>query len=130
MCKPSEKYFAWEKFSFSFCGPGCCGGNYEITVDTYFGKGYKIERYFARFVSPTWTPEEEPPSTPKEVGEGVCVVFYPDYGAEFELGTLFGWMETVVSASVPMTADISLTLDLDISFLGVEELGVGFSFQF
>ena len=130
VCKPSEKYFAWEKFSFSFCGPGCCGGNYEITVDTYFGKGYEIERYFARFVSPTWTPEEEPPSTPQEVGEGVCVVFYPDYGAEFELGTLFGWMETVVSASVPMTADISLTLDLDISFLGVEELGVGFSFQF
>jgi len=123
LCKPVVKYIAWEKFSFSFCGPGCCGGNYEISIDTYFGKKYTLE----------WslTPGEKAEEPlPGEKEEATCLSTDYTLASEAQLGTLFGWMETDVSATVPVSADISLTLDLSVSFQGIEGLDIGFSFQF
>ena len=123
---PEAKYFAWEKVGLSFCGPGCCGGEYEIDVTAYFGKGYEITGYEFE-----WAPEpEETLPGEKEAKEHECISFKPVYGDEIELNTLFGWMMTSASASVPLTADISLNVDLSVSFLGIEDLGVGLSFQF
>ena len=123
---PVAKYFAWEKVELSFCGPGCCGGEYEIDVTTYFGKGYEITDY--EFV---WAPEpEETLPGEKQAKEHECISFKPVYGNEIELNTLFGWMMTSVSASVPLTADISLNVDFSVSFLGIEDLSIGLSFQF
>lgn len=123
LCKPLVKYIAWEKFSFSFCGPGCCGGNYEISIDTYFGKKYTLEWS----LTPGKTSTEPKPGEKKEA---TCLSTDYSLASEEQLGTLFGWMETDVSASVPISADISLTLDLNVSFQRVEKLGIGFSFQF
>ena len=125
LCKPIVKYFAWEKFSFSFCGPGCCGGNYDISIDTYFGKKYTLEWSLTLGT----TAEEPVPSRGKEE-EVTCLSTDYSLVTEEQLGTLFGWMETDVSASVPVSADISLTLDLNVSFQKIEKLDIGFSFQF
>ncbi|HDI11837.1 MAG TPA: hypothetical protein ENF77_05950 [Candidatus Acetothermia bacterium] len=123
-CKPLTKYLAWEKAHFKFCGPGCCGGNFEVTMDLYFGKKYDV----------VWTiggtakqAEELPPGTQQALS---CLPWTYSLTNEQQLGTLFGWMETDIAATVPVSADISLTLDLHTSFRGVEEIGVGFSFQF
>ena len=134
VCKPIVKYIAWEKFSFSFCGPGCCGGNYDISIDTYFGKKYTLEWV----VKPPFPIEvkvekegaEVEPLPGEEIEKQECLKFDYTLATEEELGTLFGWMETDISASVPVSADISLTLDLDLSFQRIEKLGIGFSFQF
>jgi len=122
LCKPAVKYIAWEKFSFSFCGPGCCGGNYEVSIDTYFGKKYTVEWSF--------TAGEQAEALPGEKTEATCLSTDYSLVTEEQLDTLFGWMETDVSATVPVSADISLTLDLNVSFQGIEELDLGFSFQF
>jgi len=128
VCKPDVKYFAWEKFSLSFCGPSCCGGSWTVDTTTYFGKGYEITSWTCT-IDANPAPEEGPPSPPASP-EKSALKCTPNYGDEVELGTLFGWMMSEVSASVPLTNDISLTLDLGVSFLGVENLDVGFSFQF
>jgi len=127
LCKPDVQYFAWEKFSLSFCGPGCCGGEWTVDTTTYFGKGYEIDAWVCTIDA---TPAEEEIPSPPETPTESALKCTPTYGDEVQLGTLFGWMMTEVSASVPLTGDISLTLDLGVSFLGVEYLDVGFSFQF
>ena len=127
LCLPSEKYFAWEKFDFSFSGLSCCANEkdkYTIDATVYFGKGYKIVSYTLGAEEPS----PHMPGTPKP--EAGCFKYTPVYGDEFQLDTLFGWMMTEVSASVPVSSDISLTLDMSVSFQGFEDLSVGFSFQF
>ena len=135
VCEPIVKYIAWEKFSFSFCGPGCCGGNYEISIDTYFGKKYtlawEVKPPFPIEVKVETEEGEEPlPHPGKPIEKQQCLKLDYTLAAEEQLGTLFGWMETDVSASVPISADIKLTLDLNVSFQKIEKLGIGFSFQF
>ena len=134
LCLPNEQYFAWEKFDFSFCGLSCCDNGvdtYTIDATVYFGKGYVIDSYDITVPDPEDTEDAvqvipgEPP-----VNESSCYTYDPVYGAEFQLDTLFGWMMVEVSASVPVSTDISLTLDLGVSFLGFENLAVGFTFQF
>lgn len=128
VCLPEASYFAWEKWAISFCGAGCCGGKWTVDVTTYFGKGYEVEDFDVTFPTEFMLEEQIPGEPPEEPGK--CIVITPIYGREFQLGTLFGWMLTEVSASVPMSADISLTVDLAVSFLGIQNLSVGFSFQF
>jgi len=43
---------------------------------------------------------------------------------------LFGWCETEVSVSVPISTNISITADLGFSVYGWENLDLGFTFTF
>ena len=56
-CIYTEKYVVWEAFSVAVDGDSCCGGAFDLTVDTYFGTkkclDYWVWRYQFYALTPT-----------------------------------------------------------------------------
>jgi len=96
-------YYEYEYFDLTFCGPGCCGGQYSVDVKAYWGD---------RFVL-AW-----------DAQNGVVV-------AE-SLPTLFGLSRIEVSAEVPVIGDtLTLTVDMSYSLITNDAtLDFGWSFSF
>jgi len=115
-CMPEAYYYGWESVELSLCGPGCCGGEYEVNVTTIFGKGYEVIGG-----TPTIKYTED-----KATGFSVT----PILGDEIDLATLFDWLETEVAATIPLSSDFSLSTGFGVSFLGWEYFEIGISFTF
>jgi len=49
MCFVNEYYEIWESFGIEATGDSCCGGSYDITVDTYFGDQYVLDGLAYRY---------------------------------------------------------------------------------
>lgn len=92
----------YEYAKFSFCGPGCCGGEYTVDVSLYWANFYDIFEDGTIQVPP--------------------VQVYP---------TLFGLDRVVGSFSVPIMDNLSISIDLTHWLLpGITELDVGWTFTF
>ncbi len=106
---PSELWY-WLEFELvelSFCGPACCGEQYEIDIAIYWADVYEVDMYAL------WGDQEFEAT---EIGGG-----------------LFGLSRVALDASVPLMEGFSLDLGFSHSVLGIEdptELSIGWTFTF
>ena len=149
-CVDSERYVFWEKFGVEFCGPGCCGGQWELSVDNYFGKKETLDWFgWAYYDGSNWTyyvydggTEYFTEAKWKEYYEAEGATWSPtvtsgkesvssvkDYDAATS-ATLFGWAETEVDFTLPVSTSFSITGGLDVSVYGWESFELGFSLSF
>lgn len=122
---PKWVAYAWEDFGLTVCGPGCCGGNFEFSFTTYFGKKY----HYLDIEKVCYCGHEE---------KGACCCdeykccedrkIIPKAPKEEALGTLFDWMATDVSIKVPLFSSFTLTSSFEVSFRGWEYFDLGFEF--
>lgn len=95
-------WMEYEYAKFSFCGPGCCGGEYTVDVSLYWAAFYDI-----------W--ENGAPQVPP-------VQVFP---------TLFGLSRVVGSFKVPVMDNLTITMDITHWLLtGITEFDVGWTFTF
>jgi len=95
-------WMEYEYAKLSFCGPGCCGGEYTVDVSLYWAEFYDI-----------W--ENGAPQVPP-------VQVFP---------TLFGLSRVVGSFEVPVMDNLTITMDLTHWLLtDVTELDIGWTFTF
>jgi len=140
-CIPTEYYKVWESFGIESTGDGCCGGAFDFSIDTYFGTRYVLDGYawsyycdgamvdellvygalgfsdWASYAAFTYT-------THDALWTGV------HYTATAGNGTLFGWVETDLSAEVGLNSNFSLTFGLGITTYGWSSLDLGFDLTF
>jgi len=123
LCLPEAKWYAWESWTLELCGPGCCGGEYSVSITTYFGKGYEILGAYWELTTEDYVVQD---GALELLGSPWKLI----YGQELQLNTLFGWMATEFDAAIPISASFNLTVAGEVSFRGWEhfELGVQFTF--
>jgi len=157
VCVANEYYKIWESFGIEATGDSCCGGSYDVTVDTYFGDQYVLDGYaYHYYFKSVDTPGYEVDGgfqkvfdvttgaalvekdfytwkAPKD-GSGSCwYVEKLSKKAHYSAGTattLFNWAKTEVSGSFDMASNFSLTGGLSVSAYGWGSLSFGFGFTF
>ena len=155
-CWKAEYWEVFESLKVEACLPGCCGGEATIEATTYFGKPYRLDFCGAAYWDGTdwsygWADYDGTDKlskligTPEEVERGEALITEADLpsvtASKTKLvkkahydpisgNTLFGWCETDVSVSVPISTNISITADLGFSVYGWENLDLGFTFSF
>jgi hypothetical protein len=155
VCVPSEYYEIWEKFAIEASGDSCCGGSYDFTVTTYFGKPYTLDgfawRYYFKSVDTTNYDVELGPwiwdknnsglkesdfytwKAPADKSGSCWYVEQAPNGSHYTKGsqdTLFGWAETEVSGTFGIASNFSLTGGLSVSVYGWNKLDFGFELKF
>ena len=150
-CVNDERYVFWEKFGVEFCGPGCCGGEWEFSVNNYFGKKETLDWFgWAYYDGSNWTyyvydggseyftatkweeyykAEGATWSPTVTTGKESAPVSVTDYDAATS-ATLFGWAETEVDFTLPVSTSLSITGGLNVSVYGWESFELGFSLSF
>jgi len=102
--------YLWQEFEyteFSFCGPGCCGGEYEVTLSAYWAKYWLVEGYIDEDTRMVW---------------GAPTVVYP---------TILGLSRIGVDATIPVFTNLEITTGLDFNvFLGTFDVTLGWTFSF
>jgi len=131
-----------------FCGPGCCGGQWELSVNNYFGKKETLDWYgWAYYNGTSWSYYWVDVGGEKTYSS--FEDFYKDEGATWSTSgitkekvipvsdydaatsaTLFGWAETEVDFTLPVSTSLSITGGLDVSVYGWESFELGFSLSF
>lgn len=136
---PKYKWLAWERYIITACGAGCCGGQWKLTVGTYFGSryildswGYKymdaekdVLTYIWKRTATSTEPTISTPTTTNSVNTGSVYVLDPNAPK-----TLFNWMATEASLSLPLTSNLSLNVGTLVSVLGFQSFTLGFSMTF
>jgi len=159
-CMVTEYYEVFESVGIESTGDGCCGGAFDFSVTTYFGTKYELvddisslyyEWYGADYdddgllgATEFWTFGSFPtgytaPAVGDTIGTATDGIYTDagDYGINgdaYEVAsdgaTLFGWVETELSATIGLSSNFSLTGGLGISVYGWESLDFGFTFTF
>ena len=154
-CWKAEYWEVFESLKVEACLPGCCGGEATIEATTYFGKPYRLDFYgWAYWDGDEWAYYKRDFDETDELDSLVGDTYDVEHGyalidestltgkagkaklvkkAHYDPisgNTLFGWCETEVSVSVPISANISITADLGFSVYGWENLDLGFAFTF
>ncbi len=147
-CYANEYYKIWESFGIEATGDSCCGGSYDITVDTYFGDQMVLDGFAWAYsftnadtttynVSKSYTWGANPPTiTLKPVKVGTDTCWYKEalgYNKHYSAGTattLFNWAKTEISGSFDLASNFSLTGGLSVSAYGWGSLSFGFGFTF
>jgi len=100
----------WQEFEyteFSFCGPGCCGGEYEVTLSAYWAKYWLVEGSIDQDKRITW---------------GSATVDKP---------TILGLSRIGVDATIPVLTNLEITTGVDFDvFLGSFDVTLGWTFSF
>jgi len=124
---PKYKYFAYEEYKLELCGPGCCGGQYKITIDTFIGKEYEAD---PRFCSCICYVDKDGDGADLKDDTWVCSLTKDaNYTEVGKLGTLFSWMMTKFDAEVPLFTNFSIKFGSTISFRGWEDFTLGIVFK-
>jgi len=125
---PKYKYFAYEEYKLELCGPGCCGGQYKVTIDNFIGKKYEAD---PRFCSCICYVDKDGDGVPELKDDTwVCSLTKDaNYTEVGKLGTLFSWMMTKFNAEVPLFTDFTVKFGSTISFRGWEDFTLGIAFK-
>ena len=102
--------YLWQEFEYvelSFCGPGCCGGNYEVKAYAYWAMYWLVEGFIDEDVRIAW---------------GDPTIVFP---------TIFGLSRIGVETTIPVFEGLEFTLDFEYHvFLETIDLKLGWSFTF
>jgi len=154
-CIYTEKYVVWEAFSVEIDGDSCCGGAFDLTVDTYFGdklclSGWAWEyQYFGNGndIDLAYAADIDLPGVADTVIIGLAAADAPDpitelldtyeealtkkaYYYDAAEDTLFAWVQTDVDLEIGIGSAWTLTAGLSIDAYGWNSMSFGFGFEF
>ena len=141
VCYPEEYYDIWEMFTIETSGDGCCGGDYEWKVNTYFGdrKSLIVDSFwfyykdedgnFYVYNTGSSNPAVITPPTVSGSAAPYCEDDDVSYGVAYydaDENTMFGWVKTDADVVVPISASIHLRFGIALNTYGWEKLELGF----
>lgn len=112
-------WWEFESIELSFCGPGCCGADYEIGVSLFFAEYIELDMETVKVGH--WMQDTK--------GNWFCKIT-GDY-VKAEQGQLFGLSRIAFDASIPVMENFALDMGLHHNIRNQEiALGLGWTFTF
>jgi|GEM_PF-5508436 len=141
VCLPEEYYNIWEMFVLEGQGDACCGSTYNWVIKTYFGDRWLmiVDSFWFWYKDEDGNSYQYNPGTPVTRTEpavrGSAPPYCEDDAVTYGVGyydapenTLFGWVKTEASLTLPLWANLSLSFGTAFDVYGRRQFELGFSY--